>query len=113
MQSRADRRQYLRLTRKFKIDIRIIRNSMEIQGHTVDLSQGGAFVSTQYWSSVKKGDETEMRLFLPPDFSGQSRTLVLGGLARVERVESDREGIALQFIKELRTFKVSADTFYH
>ena len=86
---------------------------MEIQGHTVDLSQGGAFVSTQYWSSVKKGDETEMRLFLPPDFSGQQKTLALGGPARVERVESAREGIALKFIQELRTFKVSVNPFYH
>jgi len=102
----AERRKHKRFKRRLKSNIELTRNYVEFDGITEDLSQGGAFISTPSWSDVQENDKTTVRLFLPPEMTGQSDTLILQGTAVVRRAEKDRGGIALQFIKQLKTFDV-------
>jgi hypothetical protein len=48
-----------------------------------------------------------MRLFLPPEFTGQNQTLTLTGPAVIRRIDKHKQGVAVQFLKELKTFKPS------
>ena len=102
-----ERRKYTRTLNNFKTKIRLTRSSEEVEGVTLDLSQGGAFVTSASWPDCRKNEQAEMRLFLPPEFTGQRDTLTLTGPAVIKRVEQDRQGVAVKFLKELKTFKPS------
>ena len=101
-----ERRKNKRFQSRLKSKIELTHKSVELDGITEDLSQGGAFISTPSWSEVQENDKTTVRLFLPPEMTGQSDILILQGSAVVKRAEKDREGIALQFTKQLKTFDV-------
>jgi hypothetical protein len=100
------RRKYRRIRRNLKAKVKLIRSSTEIEGLTRDLSQGGAFIEISSWSAFHENDQAKIQLFLPPEFTGQKETMVLVGPAVVKRIEGDRGGIAVQFLKELKTFEV-------
>jgi hypothetical protein len=102
-----ERRKHKRLQRRFKSKIKLTHTSVEFDGITEDLAQNGAFISSPSWSDVQENDKTTVRLFLPPEMTGQREALILQGPAVVIRVEKDRGGIALQFTKQLKTFDVS------
>lgn len=104
---RSDRRKYIRLSKSFQTKVRILRTCGEVPGTTHDLSQGGAFIISPSWSDFQLHDQTEIELFLPPTFTGQKDTLILKGLSTVKRVDADRGGIAVKFVKELKAFEAS------
>ena len=106
MNFQPERRKHKRFQKRLKSKIELTHNSVELDGITKDLSQGGAFISTSGWSEVKENDKTTVRLSLPPKMTGQSDTLILQGPAVVRRIENERGGIALQFAKQLKTFDV-------
>ena len=99
-----ERRKYTRTLNKFKIKLKVARTSSEVDGVTQDLSQGGAFISSPSLLAFRKNDEAELRIFLPPDFTGQEDTLTLTGPGVIRRIEKDRKGVAVQFLRELKTF---------
>jgi c-di-GMP-binding flagellar brake protein YcgR len=99
-----ERRKYTRTFNNFKIKIRLKRTSREVDGVTRDLSQGGAFISSPSWLALEQDEKAEMRVFLPPEFTGQRDILVLTGPGVIRRIEGDREGVAVEFLKELKTF---------
>jgi hypothetical protein len=107
MNFQPERRKHKRFQKRLKSKIELTHNSVEFDGITEDMSQGGAFISTPGWSEVQENDKTTVRLFLPPEMTGQGDTLILQGPAVVIRAENDRGGIALQFAKQLKTFDVS------
>jgi hypothetical protein len=102
-----ERRKYTRTLSHFKIKIRLARTSKEVDGVTQNLSQGGAFVMSPSWPTLKKDEQAEMRLFLPPEFTGQDHTLTLSGPAIIRRIDRNKQGVAVEFLKELRTFNPS------
>ena len=102
-----ERRKYARTLRNFRIKIKIARTSREVDGVTQDLSQGGAFIPSPSWPTFHKDDRAEMRVYLPPEFTGQNETLILTGPALVRRIEKERQGVAVEFLRELRTFQPS------
>ncbi len=106
MDSLFERRKYTRISRNLKSKVKVVRTSTEIEGLTKDLCQGGAFIEISSWSALHGNDQAKILLFLPAEFTGQKETLVLIGSAVVKRVERDRGGIAVQFLKELKTFEV-------
>jgi hypothetical protein len=59
------------------------------------------------WPVLQKDEQAEMRLFLPPEFTGQNQTLTLTGPAVIRRIDKHKQGVAVQFLKELKTFKPS------
>ena len=87
--------------------MRLERTSKEVEGVTQNLSQGGAFIRSSFWQVAQKDEQVEMQLFLPPEFTGQSDTLTLTGPAVIKRVEKDKQGLAVEFLKELKTFSPS------
>ena len=99
-------RKYPRLNQSFQTRARILHASEQLSGITHNLSQGGAFIISPSWSDFQVDDQTEILFLLPPQFTGQDETLILKGLGTVRRVDGDRWGIALEFLKELRTFEV-------
>ena len=102
-----ERREYTRTLNNFRTNIKLTRTSEEVDGVTLDLSQGGAFVTSSALPDFQKDERAEMRLFLPPEFTGQTDTLTLTGPAVIKRVEQNRQGVAVKFLKELKTFKPS------
>ena len=107
MSSPAERRKYRRLSRNYKTRVTIKRTSKEVEGITDNLSQGGAYIFTPSWSSLQENDQMTMNLLLPPEMTGQPDTITLTGPAKVKRVDKDREGIAIEFLKELKAFEPS------
>lgn len=91
----------------FRTKVRLARTSAELEGVTQNLSQGGAFFTSPSSPALEKDEQAEMRLFLPPEFTGHSHTLTLTGPAVIKRVEKHMKGVAVEFLKELRTFEPS------
>lgn len=106
MQVSFERRNFMRFDKELKTGIRITHTSAEVEGVTKNLSQGGALISTPSWSAFQKDEQAVLHLVLPPEITGQDSDLVLNGPAVVKRIDKDNEVIAVQFLKELRTFEV-------
>ena len=102
-----ERRKYTRTRNNFRTKILFTRTSEEVDGVTLDLSQGGAFVTSASLPHLQKNEQAEMRLFLPPEFTGQRYTLTLTGPAVIRRIEQDRQGVAVKFLKKLKAFRPS------
>jgi hypothetical protein len=103
-----DKREYPRLPETFKVAIRKTDQTSEIEGVTHDISQGGSLILTSQWHEFTPGELAELRFFLPPDFTGQQvMTVVLRGTGAVRRLDAGRNGIAIKFLRSLRTFDPS------
>jgi hypothetical protein len=77
-----------------------------LAGNTLDLSDSGAFIKTENWHFFKPNELTELTIFLPRDFTGMGAPIGLRGSAIVRRVDRLREGIAVEFTKQLMQFRV-------
>ena len=102
-----ERRTYSRMPSKFKMRLKLAGISRELDGVTQNLSQGGAFITSPNWPICEKGDQAEIQILLPPEFTGQADTLTLNGPGVLKRIEGDLEGVAIQFSRELKTFEPS------
>ena len=106
MDNLIDRRKYARLSQEFPVKANVLGTPLEVEGVTLDVSQGGAFILSLSWSALHANDQIEIQFSLPPAFTGQKKSLLLKGPGTVIRVNEDRLGIAIEFLQELRTFKV-------
>jgi hypothetical protein len=102
-----ERRKYPRLIMACRVTLSEIDQSSEIEAVTHDISQTGCLILTSRWHTFTQDERTDLRLFLPPDFTGQPGTLTLRGQASVRRLDPDRNGIAVEFLRSLRTFDPS------
>jgi len=104
----GDKRRHTRLRKNFKVMLHKRAPSALyalLEGTTVDLSQGGAFIKIEDYHSFKPNESTELTFFLPSDFTGQDTAIGLQGSAIVRRVDRLREGIAVEFIDKFRQFR--------
>jgi hypothetical protein len=69
------------------------------------MSQMGAFIRTEDWSSFQVNEETIVTCFLPPDFSGQDKFMALQGEATVRRIDPANKCVAVEFVKSFRQFE--------
>jgi hypothetical protein len=104
----CDQRKHKRLAKNLQVKLqkrfpRILDVSLE--GTTIDLSQGGVFIKTESWHLFETNELTELTFFLPPDFTGKDAAIGLQGSGIVRSVDQLREGIAVEFINELRHFR--------
>ena len=76
-----------------------------LKGNTLDLSQGGAFIETKGRSLFESGELTGLTFFMPPDFTGMDTPIRLQGEGIVTRVDREKEGIAVKFIKTFKEFE--------
>ena len=103
----CDQRRHRRLRKNFQVALhkRVPGISdVLLEGNTLDLSRGDAFIKTEGWHFFKPGELTEITFFLPPDFTGRDTPLGLRGSAIVIRVDPVRQAIAVEFINEFRQF---------
>ncbi len=103
-----DQRKHMRLAKNFQVTIdkrfpRIL--DVLLEGNTIDLSQGGVFIKTESWHLFEPNELTDLTFLLPPDFTGKDTSIGLQGSGIVRRVDRLREGIAVEFINELRHFR--------
>ncbi len=107
MDSPFERRKYPRLMTAFRVTLAGIDQTSEIEAVTHDVSQTGSLIFTPPWHTFTQDEQTDLRFFLPPDFTGQPGTLILRGQGIVRRLDPDRGGIAVEFLRSLRTFDPS------
>ena len=103
-----DQRRHTRVRKNFQVTLHKKdpgNPDVFLEGNTLDLSQGGAFIKTEGWHSFQPGELVELTFFFPPDFSGKDAPTGLQGSGIVIRVDRLREGIAVEFINDLRHFK--------
>ena len=101
----VERRKYPRLKKSF--EVQLVKEGLEhyFQGISVNLSQRGAFIKIDNWLSFHPKDRTEIALLLPPEFTGQEKTIRLTGGAVILRVDHMQKGIAVEFTTSLRQFE--------
>jgi hypothetical protein len=76
-----------------------------LEGNTLNLSKGGAFIKTEGWHLFEPNELTELVLYLPPDFTGMDTPVGLQGDAVITGIDREKEGIAVEFINELGQFR--------
>jgi hypothetical protein len=76
-----------------------------IEGAAENVSQRGAFIKTKGWGSFQIQDRAVVTFLIPPEFSGQSRVIGLQGDAVVTRIDQEKEGVAVEFIRHLKQFQ--------
>jgi hypothetical protein len=99
-----DRRKYPRLFNSFKVAITRTGQPSKTEAVTYDIAQGGSLILTRHWHTFAVGETAELRFFLPRDFTGQAATVSLGGPGVVKRLEAERNAVAVEFRRSLRTF---------
>ena len=100
-----DQRKSPRIRQSFRM--KLLRRGVDytLEGMTANLSQKGAFIRTKHYRSFQAGEPGEFTFFLPPDFTGQDKTVGLQGNAVITRIDQDNEGIGVEFIKSLKQFE--------
>ena len=101
----VERRKYPRLKKNF--GVQLIKEGLEpwFQGISVNLSQRGAFIKIDKWLSFHAKDRAEIAFLLPPEFTGQEKTIRLTGGAVILRVDQINKGIAVEFTTNLKQFE--------
>jgi len=104
-----NRRREPRLTLRFPV--RISRDGWDLWfgGTSVNMSQTGAFIRTEDWSSFQVNDEAIVTCFLPPDFSGQDEFIGLQGKATIRRLDPVNKCLAMEFVKNFKQFERCVD----
>jgi hypothetical protein len=100
-----DQRKSPRIRQSFRV--KLLRQGVDytLEGTTSNLSQKGAFIRTKHYRSFETGEPGQFTFFLPPDFTGQDKTVGLQGNAVITRIDQDHEGIGVEFIKSLKQFE--------
>jgi hypothetical protein len=76
-----------------------------LDGTSVDVSQEGAFIKTKQWRALKVKDYAVIAFSLPPDYTGQEKTILLRGEAVITRVDQKNKGIGVKFRTKFRNFE--------
>ena len=101
----SDRRKYPRLTKSFQVQLAKVGLDRSFEGCSVNLSQGGAFIQIAKWQSFRAKDPARIAFLLPPEFTGQAKTIRLKGRAVIARVDHKNRGIAVEFTRSLKQFE--------
>jgi hypothetical protein len=75
-----------------------------IEGMTENISQGGAFVTTDAWHAVQPQERIIVTFFLSPDLTGQDKTIGFQGEGVIVRVDREAGGVGVQFAKAFEKF---------
>ena len=99
-----DNRQYPRLKQEFEVHIYKHGLDLALDGTSVNISQGGAFIKTRDWQTFQVHDMAVLAFLLPPRFTGQDKTIGLQGGAVVSRIDKQKQGIGVEFVRHFRLF---------
>ncbi|MBW1980301.1 MAG: FHA domain-containing protein [Deltaproteobacteria bacterium] len=106
MMNGTDRRKERRLGRQFPLLLHCVDSTdLVIEGMSENLSQGGAFIKTSQYRSCEVGKPVVITFLLPPDFTGQERTIGLQGRGTIVRIDEEHGGFGVRFDKNFRQFE--------
>ena len=100
-----EQRRHHRIERRFPLLVWAGEAAECFAGTTVDLSQSGAFISTEDWHHFRVGDQALLICALPAEFTGQERRIGIRGKAVIRRIDGSRMGIAVEFSSALKAFE--------
>jgi hypothetical protein len=101
-----DHRKNRRIRRNFPVKLLTKgTDSLSIEGMTVNLGQGGALIKVSKRLSFQALAPAVLTFFLPPDLTGQDKTIMLRGDVVITRVDKERKGMEVKFIKTFREFE--------
>jgi hypothetical protein len=100
-----DHRKNIRIWHSFQV--KLVKKGLDFsfEGRSVNYSQKGAFIKLKDGLSFEAHAPAVLTFFLPPDFTGQKKTLVLQGDTVITRIDRENKGIAVEFIKTFREFE--------
>ena len=92
---------------KSSFPVKLVKEGLDFsfEGRAVNYSQKGAFIKLNNRLSFQAHAPAVLTFFLPPDFTGQNKTIGLQGDAVITRIDQENEGIAVEFIKTFREFE--------
>ena len=100
-----DRRKYPRLRQHFKVQLFKDGLNQVLEGTSANVSQHGAFIKIKKWRSFKVHEQTIIAFSLPPEYTGQNKTIRLQGGATITRVDQKNKGIGVKFTRNFRQFE--------
>jgi len=100
-----DRRKYPRLRQSFQVHLFRGGLGHAIEGTSVNVSQGGAFIKIKQWRSFRVSDQAIVAFSLPAEYTGQSKNIRLQGGAVITRVDQRNKGIGVKFTRNLKQFE--------
>ncbi len=100
-----ERRKHLRLKQSMQVRLRKERPDPVLEGYSINVSQGGAFIKFNNLKSFEVRDRAVIAFLLPPEFTGQDKTIGLQGDAVIARVDEENQGIGLEFTINFRRFE--------
>ena len=100
-----DRRKYPRLRQSFQVHL--LRGGLghALEGTSVNVSQGGAFIKIKQWRSFRVSDQAIVAFSLPAEYTGQSKNIRLQGEAVITRVDQKNKGIGVEFTRSFKQFE--------
>jgi len=100
-----DRRKSERLDWSFPVTLCKDGLECSFSGMSVNVSQLGAYIKTNYHGFFRVNDQATIKCFLPSDLTGQNQTIVLQDNAVIIRIDRENEGLALGFNKNFKQFE--------
>jgi len=92
-----DRRAYVRVGHRLFTKFSKAGLYTPVEGVTENISQGGAFVTTDKWEAFQLRERVIVTFFLSPDLTGQDKTMGLQGEGIIARVDREGTGVGVQF----------------
>jgi hypothetical protein len=93
-----DRRKYPRLRQSFQVHLFRGGLGHALEGTSVNVSQGGAFIKIKQWRSFRVSDQAT-------EYTGQSKNIRLQGGAVITRIDEKNKGIGVAFTKHFKQFE--------
>ena len=100
-----DRRKYPRLRQSFQVHLFRDKLGQALEGTSVNVSQGGAFIKIKQWRSFRVSDQPVLAFSLPAEYTGQSKKIRLQGGAVITRVDQINKGIGVAFTRHFKRFE--------
>ena len=100
-----DRRKYPRLRQNFQVHLFKGEFGQALEGTSINVSQGGAFIKIKEWRSFQVSDQAIVAFSLPAEYTGQSKDIRLQGGAVITRVDQKNEGIGVEFTRNFKQFE--------
>lgn len=98
-----DHRNSIRIRHNFPVKILMKgTENLSIEGMTIKLRQGGALIKLNSRLSFQAHPQAVLTFFLPPDFTGQNKTIVLQGDAVITGIDQVNKRMEIEFIKTFR-----------
>ena len=100
-----DRRKYPRLRQSFQVHLFRGGLGHALEGTSVNVSQGGAFIKIKQWRSFRVSDQAIVAFSLPAEYTGQNKNIRLQGGAVISRVDQKNKEIGVEFTRNFKQFE--------